>query len=162
VPFGFAAANARVFDAVSRTGFVHGFTWSHNALGAAAGRAVISKLKTDGSVQRSAALGAQILADLTAALSGAPAVGDVRGLGLMIGVELVRDRTTKEPFRRADQAAERAVAAARGAGLLLYSSTGHVDGLDGDLIMLGPPFCLTDDEADQLVGLTAAAIRSVA
>ena len=80
----------------------------------------------------------------------------------MIGIELVRDRTTKEPFRRADQVAERTVAAARDAGLLLYSSTGHVDGKDGDLIMLGPPFCLTDAEADLLVEGTVAAIRSVA
>ena len=162
VPFGFAAANAEVFDAVARTGFVHGFTWSHNALGAAAGLAVLAKLKADGLVERSASLGARIRADLTAALADVPAVGDVRGLGLMIGIELVRDRTTKEPFRRADQVAERTVAAARDGGLLLYSSTGHVDGKDGDLVTLGPPFCLTDEEADLLVERTVAAIRSVA
>ena len=46
-------------------------------------------------------------------------------------------------------------------GLLLYSSTGHVDGANGDLLMLGPPFCLTDDDATTLVERTAAAIRSV-
>jgi adenosylmethionine-8-amino-7-oxononanoate aminotransferase len=162
VPFGFAAANATVFDAVAGSGFVHGFTWSHNALGAAAGRAVLAKLKADGLVERSAALGARILGELTEAFADVPAVGDVRGLGLMIGVELVRDRVTKEPFRRADQVAERVVAAAREAGLLLYSSTGHVDGQDGDLIVLGPPFCLSDDEADLLVERTVAAVRSVA
>ena len=161
VPFGFAAANATVFEAVARVGFVHGFTWSHNALGAAAGLAVLAKLKADGLVQRSAALGARILMELTASFADVPAVGDVRGLGLMIGVELVRDRVTKEPFRRADRVAERVVAAARENGLLLYSSTGHVDGLDGDLIMLGPPFCLTDEEAGLLVERTVAAVRSI-
>jgi hypothetical protein len=57
---------------------------------------------------------------------------------------------------------ERAVAAARDAGLLLYSSTGHVDGRNGDLLMLGPPFVLTDDDADALVERTVAAVRSVA
>jgi adenosylmethionine-8-amino-7-oxononanoate aminotransferase len=162
VPFGFAAANAQVFDAVARTGFVHGFTWSHNALGAAAGLAVLAKLRSDGLVERSGVLGARILTDLRDAFADVPAVGDVRGLGLMIGVELVRDRVTKEPFRRADQVTERVVAAAREDGLLLYSSSGHVDGQDGDLIMLGPPFCLTDSEADILVERTVAAVRSIA
>jgi hypothetical protein len=53
------------------------------------------------------------------------------------------------------------VGAARDSGLLLYSSTGHADGTNGDLVMLGPPFTLTDDEAGLLVERTAAAIRSV-
>jgi adenosylmethionine-8-amino-7-oxononanoate aminotransferase len=80
----------------------------------------------------------------------------------MIGIELVKDPETKEPFARADQVTERVVAAAREAGLLLYSSTGHVDGANGDLLMLGPPFVLSDDEAGLVVERTAAAIRSVA
>jgi glutamate--cysteine ligase len=57
---------------------------------------------------------------------------------------------------------EASVAAARDAGLLLYSSTGHVGGRNGDLVMLGPPFILTDDEAGLLVERTVAAVRSVA
>ena len=89
-------------------------------------------------------------------------VGDVRGLGMMIGIELVRDRETKEPFARSERVTERALAAARDAGLLLYSSTGHVDGRNGDLLMLGPPFVLTDDDAAALVERTVAAVRSVA
>ena len=66
--------------------------------------------------------------------------------GTMIGIELVRDRDTKEPFPRSQRVTERVVAAARDDGLLLYSSTGHVDGTNGDLIMLGPPFVLTDED----------------
>ncbi len=80
---------------------------------------------------------------------------------MMIGVELVRDRETKDPFPRTDQVTERVLAAAREAGLLLYASTGHVDGTNGDLVMLGPPFVITDEDAAALVELTAAAIRSV-
>ena len=80
---------------------------------------------------------------------------------MMIGVELVRDRETNDPFPRAEQATERVVGSARDAGLLLYSSTGHVDGTNGDLVMLGPPFCLTDEDATVLVERTAAAIRSI-
>ena len=161
VPFGFTAASGEVFDTVARTGFVHGFTWSHNALGAAAARAVLHTLKADGLVERAAELGERLRKSLATALDDVAAVGDVRGLGLMTGIELVRDAGTKEPFRRADQVTERILAAARDEGLLLYSSAAHVDGADGDLVMLGPPFCLSDEEADLIVEGTAAAIRSV-
>ena len=107
-------------------------------------------------------LGASLLGALRRDLEVVEHVGDVRGVGTMIGIELVRDRETKEPFARERQITERTVAAARDAGLLLYSSTGHVGGRNGDLVMLGPPFTLTDDEAGLLVERTVAAIRSVA
>ncbi len=162
VPFGFAAASGEVFETVSTTGFVHGFTWSHNGLGAAAAGAVLRLLRDRDLVARSASLGERLRTDLVAALADLSIVGDVRGLGTMIGIELVRDPETKEPFARADRVTERVVTAAREAGLLLYSSTGHVDGRDGDLLMLGPPFVLTDDDAAELVARTAAAVRSVA
>jgi len=161
VPFGFAAASGELYETLAPSGFVHGFTWSHNALGAAAGRAVLRVLREGDLVQRAAVLGERLRTDLRTATDDVTAVGDVRGLGMMIGIELVRDRATKEPFPRTDQVTERALAAARDAGLLLYSSTGHVDGASGDLLMLGPPFCLSDDEASTLVGRTVAAIRSV-
>jgi adenosylmethionine-8-amino-7-oxononanoate aminotransferase len=162
VPFGFAACTGRVFDVIRPRGFVHGFTWSHNALGASVALATLRRLRDDGLVDRSRDLGAKIQGDLAAELADERHVGDVRGLGMMIGVELVRDRETKEPFGRQRQIAEQVVAAARDAGLLLYSSTGHADGENGDLVMLGPPFVLTDDEAELLVERTVAAVRSVA
>ena len=160
VPFGFAAASGEVFDTVASGGFVHGFTWSHNALGAAVGRAVLQRLADDGLIDRSAEIGERIRKELESALDGCSIVGDVRGIGMLVGVELVRDRETKDPFPRDGQVTEHIVGAARDAGLLLYSSTGHVDGTNGDLVMLGPPFCLTDEDASLLVELTASAIRS--
>jgi hypothetical protein len=161
VPFGYAAASGEVFETVARKGFVHGFTWSHNALGAAVALATLRKLRDGHLVERSRDLGIEIRARLTDALADVPAVGDVRGLGMMIGIELVRDRATKEPFARAMGVTEQVVAAAREAGLLLYSSTGHADGTDGDLVMLGPPFTLSDDEVTHLVDVTVTAVRSV-
>ena len=162
VPFGFAACSGPVFQTIAEGGFVHGFTWSHNALGAAVARATLRRLRDDGLVERSRELGAKLLQEHRAELDAAQHVGDVRGAGMMIGVELVRDRASKEPFPRRDQITERIVAAARDDGLLLYSSTGHVDGTDGDLVMLGPPFTLTDDDAAVLVERTVRAVRSVA
>jgi len=162
VPFGFAACSSEIFETVKEAGgFVHGFTWSHNGLGAAVARAVLRRLE-GGLLERSRELGERVLKDLSTALADCAVAGDVRGLGLMIGVELVRDRETKAPFDRKEQVTERVVADAREHGLLLYSSTGHADGVNGDLLMLGPPFVLSDDEAATLVELTAEAVRSVA
>ena len=161
-PFGFAAASGEVFDAVRRKGFVHGFTWSHNGVGAAAAAAVLKLLREENLVDASRTQGERLLKDLASALADSPVVGDVRGLGLMVGIELVADRSTKAPFGRSEQVTERVVAAARDLGLLLYSSTGHVDGTDGDLVMLGPPFVITDDECALAVERTEAAVAAVA
>jgi adenosylmethionine-8-amino-7-oxononanoate aminotransferase len=161
VPFGFAAVSGQVFQTVRRGGFVHGFTWSHNGVAAAAAHAVLRRLRDDDLVEASRVQGERLLKDLTSALSDSPIVGDVRGIGLMVGIELVGDRDTKAPFPRSAQVTERVLAAARERGLLLYSSTGHVDGSDGDLLLLGPPFVISDDECALLVEWTEAAIASI-
>ncbi len=161
-PFGFAAASGEVYDTVRGTGFVHGFTWSHNGVGAATAHAVLRRLRDGDLVSASRAQGERLLKELSSALADVPIVGDVRGIGLMIGVELVADRGTKAPFPRAARITERVVAAAREPGLLLYSSTGHVDGTDGDLVMLGPPFVISDQECALVVEWTREAVAAVA
>ena len=160
-PFGFAACSAEVLETVRGTGFVHGFTWSHNGVGAAVAHATLRRLIEDDLVEASARRGERLLKVLSSALEDDPSVGDVRGLGLMVGVELVEDRASRAPFPRERQATERVVAAARDAGLLLYSSTGHVDGRVGDLVMLGPPFVISEEEGDLVVERTAAAIATL-
>lgn len=146
---------------MSAGGFVHGFTHSHSATGAAVARAVLRRLKEASLVEASREKGERLLKELTAALADHSYVGDVRGLGLMIGIELVRDRATKQPFPRAARVTERVVAAANEDGLLLYSSTGCADGTEGDLIMLGPPFIITDAELSEAVEKTARALASL-
>ena len=105
--------------------------------------------------------GKRLRAGLEDRLGDHPAAGDIRGLGLMVAVELVADRATSAPFPRRRRVAERAVAAARDLGLLLYSSTGCADGTEGDLVMLGPPLVVTDPEVDELVELTAQSVEAV-
>jgi adenosylmethionine-8-amino-7-oxononanoate aminotransferase len=161
VPFGFAACTGAVYEAIAPKGFVHGFTWSHNALGAAVALGVLRRLRDDGLIDRARDVGVALAKELSAALADEQTVGDVRGIGMMLGVELVADRVTKEPFPRHRQITEQVVDTARDAGLLLYSSTAHVDGQNGDLIMLGPPFVLTESDMTTLVERTSAAIRSV-
>jgi adenosylmethionine-8-amino-7-oxononanoate aminotransferase len=160
-PLGLTVASGDVYQAVSARGFVHGFTFSHSGVGAAVGRAVLRRLRDDDLVEASRVKGERLLKELSAALTDDPHVGDVRGLGLIIGLELVEDRATKRPFDRASQFTERVLAAARDLGLLLYPSTGCADGTNGDLVMLGPPFVISDDELTEAVEKTTAAIASL-
>jgi adenosylmethionine-8-amino-7-oxononanoate aminotransferase len=159
-PLGLAVASGAVHDTIARTGFTHGFTYSHHVVGAAAGREVLRILRADGLVEAAAAKGKRLLGELEARLAGRPAVGDVRGLGLMVAVELVADRASRAPFPRSARVTERVVAAARDRGLLLYSSTGCADGTRGDLVLLGPPLVVTDAEVEEMAATTAAAVQA--
>ena len=160
-PLGLTVASGEVFESLEGTAFIHGFTFSHSPVGAAVGRAVLRKLRDGDLVQASHDKGERLLKELMAELADHPNVGDVRGMGLMIGIELVQDRDSKTPFPRAKRATERVVAAAKDAGLLLYPSTGCADGTDGDLVMLGPPFVITEDEMTEAVDKAAAAFRTL-
>jgi adenosylmethionine-8-amino-7-oxononanoate aminotransferase len=155
-------AAGEVHDTIGGAGFVHGLTYSHHVVGAAAGREVLRVLRERRLVEAASTQGKRLLAGLAARLGDHRAAGDVRGLGLMVAVELVADRAARTPFPRGRRVAERVVAAARDRGLLLYWSTGCADGGDGDLVMLGPPLVVTDAEVDELVDTTAAAVEAVA
>jgi adenosylmethionine-8-amino-7-oxononanoate aminotransferase len=158
-PFGFVAASGRVRETVvGGGGFVHGFTYSHHVVGAAVAREVLRILEAESLVDASAAKGKRLRALLLERLGGHPAVGDIRGLGLMVGVELVADRVTRAPFPRAARLTETIVRLAREAGLLLYSGTGLANGTDGDSILLGPPFVVTDAELVVIADGLAAAV----
>lgn len=160
-PFGFAAASGAVAEAILPGGFVHGFTWSHNGVGAAVAHAALRRLRGDDLIAASASGGADLLARLRAAVGDLHSVGDVRGTGMLLGIELVADRVTKRPFPRSERVTERVVAAARERGLIVYSSTGHVDG-EGDLLVFGPPLGVTEEERALIAERTRDAIAAVA
>src|SRR5262245_31100104 len=136
-PFGFVAASGAVRDAVlaEPPGFVHGFTYSHHAVGAAVAGEVLRILEGERLVEASASKGDRLRALLDERLAGHPNVGEIRGRGLLVGLELVADRETRAPFPRAERVTERVVRAARDAGVLLYSATGLADGTNGDSIL---------------------------
>jgi adenosylmethionine-8-amino-7-oxononanoate aminotransferase len=163
-PFGFVAASGEVWDTVTRGGgFVHGFTYSHQPVAATVAREVLRILEGEALVDASAAKGERLKALLHARLGDHPAVGDIRGRGLMVGVELVRDRENRAPFPRTARLIEAVVRIAREAGLLLYSGSGNANGVDGDVVLLGPPFVVTDEELARIAdGLGDALDRALA
>jgi hypothetical protein len=158
-PFGFVAASGRVHDAVRAAGpFVHGFTYSHAPVGAAVAREVLRILEQERLVEASAEKGQRLKTLLGARLVDHANVGEVRGRGLLVGVELVADRDTREPFPRSARITEGIVAAAQERGVLLYSGTGVADGVDGDTILLGPPFVVTDAELTRIADVVAESV----
>jgi adenosylmethionine-8-amino-7-oxononanoate aminotransferase len=158
-PFGFVAASGAIHDAViSSGGFVHGFTYSHAPGGAAVAREVLRILDDENLVEASRTKGERLADLLHERLAPQPHVGEIRGRGLMVGVELVADRDTRAPFQRADRVTERVVRSARDNGVIVYSATGNATGVDGDQILLGPPFVVTDDELTRIVEALGHAI----
>lgn len=98
---------------------------------------------------------------LIAALAPFEWAGDIRGLGLLWGVELVKERETKTPFepdlllgaKLCDEAFRR--------GLILYPGSGSVDGIRGDHFMIGPPFTITESQIDELVDLLRETFKAL-
>ena len=156
-PFGLVAASGDIRATVKAGGgFVHGFTFSHHVIGASVAGEVLRILEDEHLVDGVTARGDRLMGLLRDRLAGHPHVGDIRGRGLLVGVELVADRETRAPFPRSDKVMERVIRAAREAGLILYPSSGLADGTNGDALLLGPPYVITDDElvaiADRLAG----------
>jgi adenosylmethionine-8-amino-7-oxononanoate aminotransferase len=158
-PFGIVAASGDVHDTTLAAGpFVHGFTYSHSVVGAAVAREVLRILESEDLVEASAIKGDRLRRLLAERLGEHAHVGEIRGRGLLIGVELVADRETREPFPRSARVAENLVRLARDRGVLFYSGTGCADGVDGDVVVLGPPFVITDAEMERAVEVLGEAL----
>jgi adenosylmethionine-8-amino-7-oxononanoate aminotransferase len=131
-------------------GFVHGHTFSHHPVACAVGAAVLHYLQKENLVQKCKDRGAYLMKRLEEVKTFS-FVGDVRGKGLMTAIEFVQARETKEPFPRGAKFAERVVDLAFENGLVLYPGTGFVDGVNGDMVMVGPPLIIDRDQIDELI-----------
>ena len=98
-------------------------------------------------------MGAYLHLQLKKEIAPHPNVGAVAGKGLLAGVEFVNDRATKKPFDRSKKVTESFVSKAFDNGLILWPNVGQADGVNGDLVMLGPPLIITKAEVDELVAL---------
>jgi adenosylmethionine-8-amino-7-oxononanoate aminotransferase len=162
-PLGFIAARSADVASIRRElgDFNHGGTFSHHAVGAAAGLATLRILQQEKLVENAARLGPYLGSQLKEALGGHPHVGDIRGRGLFWAVEFVRDREHKSPFPRENQVAWKIWQRAFELGLVVYYSQGCADGRNGDLIMIGPPLIVDKEQLDELVAILATAAAGV-
>lgn len=139
---------------------MHAQTFSHHAVTCAAAVATLDYLAQHQLVERCARI-APVFHDKLQRLRELPAVGDVRGRGLLAGVEFVADKETRAPFPRPAKFAERFTAAAQQAGLIVWPNVGHADGVNGDLAMLAPPFVVSEEEIDGIVDRFTRALRTI-
>src|ERR1700676_1172207 len=147
-PLGAVLVSARVVEAFARGSgtFMHGFTYQAHPVATAAGNAVLDYLESHKLFERVAPAGESLRAAL-APLAAHPNVGDIRGLGLLLGVEFVKNKETREPFPKAENIAEKIRQAALEQNVLTYPTQGCVDGVNGDHILLAPPFIITPAES---------------
>ncbi len=138
--------------------FMTGHTFTGHTAACAAGLAVQNIIERDRLLDRVRTVGATLQETIRHALSRFDEVGDVRGRGFFIGIELVRDRQTRLPF-----SPERALSFDIGArafadGLICYPCSGNVDGTAGDTIIIAPPYNASDSELEEIVTKFARAV----
>jgi hypothetical protein len=151
-PLAVVAAPRRLTDVLAHGSgaLLHAQTFSHSPAMCAAGLAAVRHLRTHGLVARAAAMG-RVLHERLEPLRRLPHVGDVRGRGLLAGIEFVADQESRAPFPRSERFTERFLAAAERQGLMVWPNTGHADGVNGDLVVLAPPYVITKAEIDEIV-----------
>ena len=164
-PLGAVIASQKVVQAIaSGSGsFLHGFTYNGHPISLAAGRAVLRVLKSHDLVQAAdsdkASSIAYILRSSLERLRDLDGVGDVRGIGLLWGVEFVSDKATKRPFPAELNFAAKVGQAASARGLLVYPMQGCFDGASGDHLLLAPPAIISEAEVAWALQELRAAIQ---
>jgi adenosylmethionine-8-amino-7-oxononanoate aminotransferase len=184
-PLGAVIAGAKVVDAIANGSgaFIHGYTYNAHPVALAAGREVLREIRTrelvhDATSDRRASAATQpnrpdvdiktaghALRHELEKLRELPSVGDVRGMGLLWGVEFVRDKASKAPFDAALKYSARVAEGCAKRGVMVYPMQGCIDGTQGDHLLLAPPAVITDAEiawaVEQLGSAIAEAVASV-
>jgi alanine-glyoxylate transaminase / (R)-3-amino-2-methylpropionate-pyruvate transaminase len=148
-----AAVTTRMDIARTLTQRTHFNTYGGNPVSMAAGLAVLDIIDEDGLQENSRVVGARFRAGLEKLARAHPLIGDVRGLGLMLGVELVRDRATKTP---AKQETLDVLESMRESGALIGKG-----GIDGNVLRIKPPMCITEADADFAIDALDVAFSQV-
>ncbi|WP_421859185.1 aspartate aminotransferase family protein [Oricola sp.] len=159
-PIGAMLCSAEIYDTIAGGSgfFQHGHTYIGHPTACAAGLAVVEKLTGSGLVARSARMGERLQDALADAFGQHPHVGDIRGRGLFRALEIVEDRETKAPFDPKRAIHSRIKKAAVEAGLFCYPMGGTIDGVNGDHVLLAPPFIIEDAHIDEITSKLKTAL----
>jgi adenosylmethionine-8-amino-7-oxononanoate aminotransferase len=152
-PIGAMLVEDRIVEAIREgTGFFqHGYTYIGHAAACAGALAVQKVIEKRELLKRVNPLGNELKSRLEARFGNHPFVGDIRGRGLFIGIELVEDRMTKEPFDPSLAVNGKIKAAAMEQGLMCYPMGGTIDGRRGDHIVIAPPYIIEEGHIDEIV-----------
>lgn len=153
IPLGGVVVKDEIWEAFKKGSgvFVHGHTYGGNPLAAAVAVAVLEVLEEENLVENSRVVGQYLLEELQQKLIHSSIVGDVRGRGLMQGVEIVKEKGSKTPFGVKLGIAEKATLKLMHHGVVVYPGNGAADGISGDHFLLAPPLIISKDQADEMV-----------
>jgi adenosylmethionine-8-amino-7-oxononanoate aminotransferase len=158
-----AMATDEIIETIARgSGLIMaGHTYSANPQSAAVSLAVLRYVEQHRLVDRAAERGAYLLSRLRELADELPLIGEARGLGMLCGLEFVKDKKTREPFPLAQGVSARIIKRAFEKGLLIYPATGGLEGVAGDAVIIAPPLTITTEEIDELIALLKEAVSSV-
>ncbi|TIM33059.1 MAG: aspartate aminotransferase family protein [Mesorhizobium sp.] len=152
-PIGAVLLSRRIFDAFAEGSgfFQHGHTYMCHPMACAAALAVQEVIDRDDLLANIRAMGEHLSRRLVERLGNHAHIGDIRGRGLFMGVELVEDRSTKAPFEPKRKLNAKIKREAMARGLLVYPAGGTIDGVRGDHVLLAPPFIIDAAAIDAVV-----------
>ena len=161
-PLGAVLVSARLVEAFERGSgaFIHGFTYQAHPVSTAAGNAVLDYVEAHRLFERVDSA-EQNLRGALSPLQSHPNVGDIRGLGLLLGIEFVKDKASREPFPKDLNIAEKIRLACLEESVLTYPTQGCVDGLRGGHILLAPPFTISSEECALIARALQSALAKV-
>jgi adenosylmethionine-8-amino-7-oxononanoate aminotransferase len=166
-PIGACLLSGEIYDTIlAGSGFFqHGFTYIGHPSACAGALAVQHSIEREGLLDNVQRRGAELRQALEARFAAHPHVGDIRGRGLFLGVELVEDRASKAPFDPAQRLHARIKRQAMDGGLMCYPAGGTADGTRGDHVLLAPPFIIGAEQVEEIVdkleGAIAAALKEL-
>jgi adenosylmethionine-8-amino-7-oxononanoate aminotransferase len=159
-PIGAVLARAPIVERIRQGSgaFMHGHTYCAHPVAAAAALAVQRVLHRDGLLHAAAGRGLSLRRRLNEAFGDHPHVGDIRGRGLLLALELVQERATKSPFAPELQLHALVKRHALDRGLMVYPMGGTIDGRRGDHVLLAPPFIASEADLSEIVSRLAEAL----
>jgi adenosylmethionine-8-amino-7-oxononanoate aminotransferase len=162
-PMGASLISSAVANTVQAKGaaFEGVHTCCGHLLGSRVATVILDYMVKNGLMHNSKQQGELLLQGLEELKASQPSIGDVRGRGLMCGVEFVKDKATKEPYPPESKVAERVMDACMERGLIVYPGHGTVEGTAGDHLLIGPPLVISSNQVEDLLSLLKDAIDAV-
>lgn len=161
-PIGAMVTTSTIYQAIANGSgfFQHGHTYMGHTLASRAALAVMQTLE-QGLLGQVSIIGEQLMSRLHDRFDQHQHMGDIRGRGLFIGLELVHDRSKKTPFQASSQLQNRIRKVAMDKGVLCYPMSGTIDGKSGHHILLAPPFIIQEHEQEMLVDTLSQTLDQV-
>jgi adenosylmethionine-8-amino-7-oxononanoate aminotransferase len=161
-PLSAVVAPRRLVDVLANGSgsFLHAQTFSHHPTLCAAGMATLRYMRQHNLVERCAVMGA-VLHQRLEELRAFSSVGDIRGRGLLAGIEFVADRRTRRPYAPSERVAERFAAAALQQGLIVWPNSSQLEDGSGDLVLLAPPYVIEREQIEEIVLALSRAMEEI-